>query len=68
MRMRYSWDKDKHARTGVGTIISFNVTEPGEAVARSVLIGTANKARDRVLYSGDQALRKTIFGSRGDLA
>ena len=60
MRMKYSWDKDKHVRTEVRTMIAFNAMEPGEAVARSVLISTANKAGDQVLISGDQALRKTI--------
>ena len=62
MRMRYSWDKDKHARTGVGTMIIFNAKEPGKRVARSILRGSVIKVRDRVLNSGDQALRKMNSG------
>jgi hypothetical protein len=55
LRMGMSLNTIRHASTGYRTNIVLNATK-SEMVARSVLIGTVNKTRDKVL---NQALRKT---------
>jgi hypothetical protein len=50
------------ARIGVRTKIVCDAITPGEAVARSVLIGTANKAKGCTLPIGDGAIRHLAYG------
>lgn len=58
MKMGTSLNNRK-ARIGVRT--GCNAIVPGEAVARSVLIGTANKAKGNVRYIGG-AIRYFAYG------
>jgi hypothetical protein len=52
--MGTSWNKDYLVK--IRTMIAFDATMPGAAVARPVLIGSANKKRERAQCNGDQAI------------
>ncbi len=52
---------NRQARKGVRTGTKCDAIVPGEAVARSVLIGTANKAKGNVRYIGG-AIRYFAYG------
>jgi len=62
MKMRTSWKKDKRAEMGVGTMIIFIAMVLVAAVAASVSISTARKAREQAQNTRDQAHNNVASG------